>query len=129
MSFDKFVALANRKTVLEMETRLMVDPQEFQALIDYYKGKITESTLLDKAARVAAEPQLVFNHPHAPAVLKEPVAKTLLGRERDLTEQLCSIPAGSGPEAAENKDQGNVLDSVEDQLINQLIGSIRSGNG
>ena len=55
MSFDALVALDNRKAVFEMETRLMVNPQEFQALIDYYKGKITESRLLDKAARVAAE--------------------------------------------------------------------------
>ena len=27
----------------------MVKPDEFRALVDHYKGKITESTLLDKA--------------------------------------------------------------------------------
>ena len=41
-----------------METFLMVKPDEFRALVDHYKGKITESTLLDKAARVAAEVKL-----------------------------------------------------------------------
>lgn len=82
-----------------METRLKVNPQEFQALVDYYKGKITENTLLHKAARVAAEAQFVLQDPHIPAGLKEPVAQRLLARERALMKQLRAIPAGSGPEA------------------------------
>lgn len=111
-----------------METRLMIKPEEFLALVDYYKGKITESTLLEKAARVAAEAQLVLNNPHTPAGLKVPVANTLLGRERDLTEQLRAIPTGSGPESAVNNDPGNVLDSIQHQFMKQLIGAVRRGN-
>ena len=115
MSFAALVALAYGKTVYEIETRLMcpqecVHPQEFQALIDYYKGKITKSTLLDKAACVATEAQLVLNDPHTPAGLKEPVAKTLLARERDLTEQLRAIPSCQKqavvPERLETKIRG-----------------------
>ena len=42
-----------------METFRMVIPEEFRALVDYYKRKITESSLLDKAARVATEAHLL----------------------------------------------------------------------
>lgn len=53
---------------------LMVKPEEFWALVDY-KGKITESTLLDKAARVTMEAQLLLQDPTTHAGLKEPVVK------------------------------------------------------
>lgn len=51
---------------------LMVKPEEFWALVDYYEGKITESTLLDKAARVTMEAQLLLQDPTTHAGLKEP---------------------------------------------------------
>ena len=41
---------------------MMIKPNEFRTLVDYYKGKISESTLLDKAVRVAAEAQTFSSH-------------------------------------------------------------------
>ena len=60
-----------------METYMMIKPDEFRTLVDYYKGKISESTLLDKAARVAAEAQILIDDPNTPAALKEPVVKEM----------------------------------------------------
>lgn len=54
---------------------LMVKPEEFWALVDNYKGKITEGILLDKAARVTMEAQLLLQDPTTHAGLKEPVVK------------------------------------------------------
>ena len=65
-----------------MEKKLIVDPQEFQALVDFYKGKISESALLDKAAKVAAETQMLLSDSHRQAGLKEPMIKQLLMQER-----------------------------------------------
>ena len=74
-----------------IETFLMVKPDDFRALIDYYKEKITESTLLDKAARVAAEANLLLEDTSTPAALKEPVVKELLMQERKLADKLREI--------------------------------------
>lgn len=66
-----------------MEKMLMVKPEEFWALVDYYKGKITESTLLDKAARLTMEAQLLLQDPTTHAGLKELVVKQLLMKEQN----------------------------------------------
>ena len=48
----------------------MVKPDEFRTLVDYQKGKITESTLLDKTPLVAAEANLLLEDTFTPAALK-----------------------------------------------------------
>ncbi|PFX13982.1 hypothetical protein AWC38_SpisGene21900 [Stylophora pistillata] len=110
-----------------MEKKLIVNPQEFQALVDFYKGKISESTLLDKAAQVAAETQMLLGDTHTQAGLKEPMIKQLLMQERQLTDQLRQLPAGVGPETGEDGEQGNLLDSVQENLIKDLIRSVKTG--
>ena len=60
------------------ETYMMIKPDEFRTLVDYYKGKISKSSLLDKAARVAAKAQILIDDPNTPAALKELVVKEML---------------------------------------------------
>ena len=48
------------------EEYLMVKPEEFQQLIQYYKGQITDSALLNKAGRVAAKEHIIVNNPKVP---------------------------------------------------------------
>ena len=45
------------------EEYLMVKPEEFQQLVQYYKGQITDSALLNKAGRVAAKEHIIVNNP------------------------------------------------------------------
>ena len=48
------------------EEYLMVKPEEFQQLVQYYKGQITDSALLNKAGRVAAKEHIIVNNPKVP---------------------------------------------------------------
>ena len=102
----------------------MVKPDEFRALVDYYKGKITESTLLDKAARVAAEAKLLLEDTSTPAALKEPVVKELLMQERKLTDKLRQIPIAGGVEPPPRDDDGNLMEGLQEGLLKELIKSI-----
>ena len=102
----------------------MVKPDEFRALVDYYKGKITESTLLDKAARVAAEAKLLLEDTSTPAALKEPVVKELLMQERKLTDKLRQIPIAGGVEPPPRDDEGNLMEGLQEGLLKELIKSI-----
>ena len=45
---------------------IMVPAEEFNRLSSYYQGKITESTLLNKAGRLAAEQQLILEDKSIP---------------------------------------------------------------
>ena len=99
-------------------------PDEFRALVDYYKGKITESTLLDKAARVAAEAKLLLEDTSTPAALKEPVVKELLMQERKLTDKLRQIPIAGGVEPPPRDDDGNLMEGLQEGLLKELIKSI-----
>ncbi|CAH3114960.1 unnamed protein product [Pocillopora meandrina] len=72
-----------------METFLMVKPDEFRALVDYYKGKITE----------------------------KPVVKELLMQERKLTEKLRQIPIAGGVEPLPRDDEGNLMEGLQEGLL------------
>ena len=58
-----------------METFMMVKAKEFRALEDYYKWKITERSLLDKAAHMPTEAHQLIEDETTPSALKEPVVK------------------------------------------------------
>ena len=102
----------------------MVKPDEFRALVEYYKGKITESTLLDKAAHVAAKAKLLSEDTSTPAALKEPVVKELLKQERKLTDKLRQIPIAGGVEPPPRDDDGNLMEGLQEGLLKELIKSI-----
>ena len=53
-----------------MDTVMMVSPDEFKALIEYYKVKKTESNLLNKDGRVAAGAHILLEDTSTPASLK-----------------------------------------------------------
>ena len=48
------------------EEVMMVPTREFERLTDYYKGQISESALLNKAGRLAAEQHLILKNPKIP---------------------------------------------------------------
>ena len=45
---------------------LMVPTADYNNLVNYYKGKITESALLNKAGRLAAERHMILKNPRIP---------------------------------------------------------------
>ena len=75
------------------EEYLMVKPEEFQQLIQYYKGQITDSALLNKAGRVAAKEHIIVNNPKVPDAIANQQTRGLLQERRWLTKLLRDIPS------------------------------------
>ena len=47
-----------------VEEMMMVPTSDYNNLVNYYKGRLTESALLNKAGRLAAERHVTLNNPH-----------------------------------------------------------------
>ena len=75
----------------------------------------TKSTLLDKAACVPADMQLLLQDPMTHAGLKEPMVM----KECKLTDQLRQIPMSASLGAPPSEE--HMLDSIRDGLIKELI--------
>lgn len=54
---------------------MMVKPEEFNNLVQYYKGEISDNVLLNKAGRVAAETHLLLQD-KIPVGIKKRTSKT-----------------------------------------------------
>ena len=66
----------------------MVNPMELKQLIDYYKGEITENTLFQKAARLAAEADLISRNKNIPAGIAVAKLKPLMTERNKIIRQL-----------------------------------------
>ena len=64
------------------EEYLMVKPEEFQQLVQYYKGQITDSALLNKAGRVAPKEHIIVNNQKVPDATANQQTKELLQERR-----------------------------------------------
>ena len=56
---------------------MMIPTQEFERLQDFYKGQITQSALLNKAGRLAAEKHLILKNRKIPDALAVRMVKPL----------------------------------------------------
>ena len=60
---------------------MMVPTSDYNNLVNYYKSRITESTLLNKAGRLAAERHMILTDPNIPdaaaLAMTKPKAKEL----------------------------------------------------
>ena len=75
------------------EEYLMVKLEEFQRLVQYYKGQITDSALLNKAGRVAAEEHIIVHNPKVPDAIANQQTRELLQERRRLTKRIRDIPS------------------------------------
>ena len=64
---------------------MMIPTQEFERLQDFYKGQISQSALLNKAGRLAAENHLILKNPKIPGHESH-----ILNYERDWALAGCS---------------------------------------
>ena len=60
-----------------MNEVIMVPSEELNRLSNYYQGKITESALLNKAGRLAAEQQLILEDKSIPDSLAVRMVKSM----------------------------------------------------
>ena len=96
----------------------MVPTQEFERLQDYYKGQISQSALLNKAGRLAAEKHLILSNPKIPDATAVRMSQPLAREQARLTKRIRTgtrIPAGAGmPSEA-------MVDSPLENLLKKII--------
>ena len=97
---------------------MMVPTQEFERLQDYYKGQISQSALLNKAGRLAAEKHLILSNPKIPDATAVRMSQPLAREQARLTKRIrtgARIPAGAGmPSEA-------MVDSPLENLLKKII--------
>ena len=102
------------------EEVMMIPRQEFERLQDYYKGKITQSALLNKAGRLAAEKHMILKNPKIPSGIAVKMVKPLAREQARLTKRIrlgTTPTVGVGvPDEAEA-----MVDSPLETLLKQII--------
>jgi len=98
----------------------MVPVSAFERLQDYYKGRISQSALLNKAGRLKAKKQLLLGNPNIPDATAVKMVKPLAREKTRLTKR---IRTGGAPRAgvgAPAPDE-EALDSPSENLLKQVI--------
>ena len=99
---------------------MMIPTQEFERLQDFYKGQISESALLNKASRLAAEKHLILKNPRIPNATAVKMVKPLARDQVRLTKRIRT--GGIPPEGVGTPDPDEALvDAPLESLLKQLI--------
>ena len=104
-----------------MEEVVMVPTREFERLQDFYKGQITQSALLNKAGRLAAEKHLIFKNRKIPPATAVKMVQPLAREQLRLTKRIRTggAPASTGV-GAPDEDEA-MVDSPLENLLKQII--------
>ena len=99
---------------------MMIPTQEFERLQDFYKGQISESALLNKASRLAAEKHLILKNPKIPNATAVKMVKPLARDQVQLTKRIRT--GGIPPEGVGTPFPDEALvDAPLESLLKQLI--------
>ena len=98
---------------------MMVPTKDYQNLVDKYKGRITESTLLNKAAKTAAERELILKDPRISASTALALTKPKAREVRKLTRRIRMGNASSAPPPQEDDDA--MLNSPIENSLKKLL--------
>lgn len=100
---------------------MMVPTSDYNNLVNYYKGSITENTLLGKAGRLAAEKDFVLRNKRLPDDLAVTLAR---GKSRQLNRLTRRIRTGgvsdSGGRADPDEDPDAMLYGPVENLLKQI---------
>ena len=103
------------------EEYLMVKPKEFQRLVQYYKGQITDSALLNKAGRVTAEEHIIVNNPQVPDAIANQQTRELLQERRRLTKRLRDIPSVPTADLADvESEESAMTEGIVENLLKRM---------
>ena len=99
---------------------MMIPTQEFERLQDFYKGQISQSALLNKASRLAAEKHLILKNPKIPSATAVKMIKPLPREQVRLTKRIRT--GGLPPEGVGAPDPDEAMvDAPLESLLKQLI--------
>ena len=103
------------------EEYLMVKPEEFQRLVQYYKGQITDSAFLNKAGRVAAEEHIIVNNPKVPDAIANQQTRELLQERRRLTKRLRDFPSVPTADLADvESEESAMTEGIVENLLKHM---------
>jgi len=103
-----------------MNEVMKIPVQEFNQLQDYYKGKLTENALLNKAVRLAAEKHLILNDSNIPASMAVKMVKPIAREEGKLVKRLRA--GTSGPIASQGTEEPEgMADAPVENLLKKIL--------
>ena len=109
------------------EEVMMIPTKDFENLVQYYKGELTENALLNKTARLAAESHMLLKDKSIPDGIAIARVKPIARERARLTKRLRQHPLGMGAarapgvgEEEEEEDTGLVTGPL-DAMLKQLI--------
>ena len=107
---------------------MMVPTQEFERLQDYYKAQISQSALLNKAGRLAAEKHLILSNRKIPDATAVRMTKPLAREQARLTKRIRTgtrIPASAGmpSEAMVHSPLENLLKKIIEKEVPAAAGA------
>lgn len=103
---------------------MAIPTKDFNSLIQYYKGEITDNALLNKAARLAAETHVLLKDKSVPDSVAIARVKPLAKERARLTKRLRQFGAtvSSGGEGEDDNDEeGDLTSGTLDSMLKQII--------
>ena len=111
-----------------MDEVYMIPQKDFEQLIQYYKGEITENALLNKAATLAAKKHVLLADPQLPPALVNAQTKPLSQELTKLTKRIRQFPGGvgvgapGGPPGEEGEEEaGDLVTGPVEQWLKRMI--------
>ncbi|MCV6576721.1 MAG: hypothetical protein OIF58_13390 [Cohaesibacter sp.] len=86
----------------------MIPQKELDQLTQYYKGKLTENALLNKAAHLAAQKHVLLADPKLPPSIVKARTKPISQELTQLIRRLRQFPGGAGGAETEIIGKSNV---------------------
>ena len=103
----------------------MVPTKEFDQLVQYYKGEITDNALLNKAGRLAAESHVILRDKSIPDSIAIKKIKPLARQRGRLTKRIRQIGPLSSNSAdvseEEDEEEGDLVKGPLETMFKQLI--------
>ena len=114
------------------EEVMMVPTKEFDQLVQYYKGEITDNALLNKAGRLAAESHVILGDKSIPDSIAIKQIKPLARQRGRLTKRIRQIGPLSSNSAAvgeeeEEEEEGDLVKGPLETMFKQLIKNTSRG--
>ena len=102
----------------------MVPVDEFNQLSNYYQGKITESALLDKAGRLAAEQQLILQDKNIPDSMAVQIVKPMALQQGRLVRRVRTGTATPSKYEGVEEPEG-MADAPTERLLKEIIKGVQ----
>ena len=103
-----------------MDEVMMVPVQEFKRLQNYYKGRMTENALLDKAGCLAAEEHLILNDKRIPDSMAVKMSKPLSSEHGRLVKRIRTGKTGPLTFRGTEEPEG-MVDAPVERLLKEII--------